>query len=91
MHLGMYAIEFKERRLSHAHILVWLSGDNKQCIYRDIDKIILTKFLIEGCIQTKLFKTFMTFKICKHCGEINQISHCKKDGKFSKYYPTDIN
>jgi len=36
----------------------------------------------------KLFKAFM---ISKHCGEINQISHCKKDGKFFKYYPIDIN
>jgi len=33
----MYAIEFKERRLSHAYLLVWLSGDNKLRIYRDID------------------------------------------------------
>jgi len=46
----MYAIEFKERRLSHAYLLVWLSGDNKLRTYRDIDEIISTKFLIEGCI-----------------------------------------
>jgi len=67
----MYAIEFKERRLSHAYLLVWLSGDNKLRTYRDIDEIISTKFLIEGCIWTKLFKAFMTFMIHKHCGEIN--------------------
>jgi len=67
----MYAIEFKEIRPSHAYLLVWLSGDNKLHTYRDIDKIISTKFLIEGCILTKLFKTFMTFMIRKHYGEIN--------------------
>ena len=91
MRLGTYAIEFQERRLSHAYILVWLRGDKKQRTYRNIDKIISTKFLIEGCIPTKLFKTFTTSMIRKHRGEINQISYCKKDGKISKYYPSDIN
>ncbi|XP_057432983.1 uncharacterized protein LOC130725812 [Lotus japonicus] len=37
---SMYTIEFQKRGLPHAHILIWLQGENKLKTGDDIDKVI---------------------------------------------------
>lgn len=38
---GMYSVEFQKRGLPHAHILLWLNGENKLTTTADIDRYML--------------------------------------------------
>ena len=40
LYSGMYTIEFQKRGLPHAHILLWLDGENRLHNGSNIDKII---------------------------------------------------
>ena len=52
----MYTVEFQKRGLLHAHILLWLNGENKLHTSRDIDKVISVE-LPHANIYPKIFKS----------------------------------
>jgi len=40
---GMYTLEFQKKGLPHAHVLLWLSDENKLENAKDIDQVIPVK------------------------------------------------
>jgi len=58
----MYTVEFQKRGLPHAHILLWLDGENKLRNPTDIDGVISTE-LPDAILYPKLSKAVTTYMI----------------------------
>ena len=84
--LGMYTIEFQKRGLPHAHILLWLSGENKIHTPDEIDKVISAE-IPNPTLYPKLHKIVSTFMMHGPCGRAYPKSPCMHQGRCSKYFP----
>ncbi|XP_057455303.1 uncharacterized protein LOC130746629 isoform X1 [Lotus japonicus] len=83
---GMYTIEFQKRGLPHAHILLWLSKENKVVTTLDIDKCISAE-IPDPNLYPKLNKVVSTYMLHGPCGYGFQKSPCMVYGKCSKFFP----
>jgi hypothetical protein len=83
----MYTVEFQKRGLPHAHILIWLSGQNKLTTGNDIDGIISAE-LPDSVRYPRLSEAVSKFMIHGPCGGPFKGSPCINSvGKCSKFYP----
>lgn len=82
----MYTIEFQKRCLPHAHILLWLTNDNKLRAGTDIDRVISTE-LPHPELYLRLYDAVNKYMIYGPCGEANPKSPCMKNNKCMKFYP----
>ena len=82
----MYIVEFQKGGLLHAHILLWLDGENRLHNGSDIDKIISVE-LPNPDLYPKLSKAIAPYMIHGPCGFANLKSPCTKERKCSKYFP----
>ncbi|XP_057453106.1 uncharacterized protein LOC130744967 [Lotus japonicus] len=83
---GMYTIEFQKRGLPHAHILLWLSKENKLVTTSDIDKCISAE-IPDPILYPKLNNVVSTYMLHGPCGSGHYKSPCMTDGKCSKFFP----
>lgn len=85
----MYIFEFQKRGVRHAHILVWLSLDNKLKIGilqkkkklkigNNIDRIFLAK-LLDSALCLRLFDVASSYMMHVPCGSSRHKYHCKKN------------
>jgi len=63
----MYTVEFQKTGLPHAHILLWLDGEEKLRTPTDIDGVISAK-LPQADLYPKLSKAVATYMIHGPCG-----------------------
>lgn len=82
----MYTIEFQKRGLPHAHILLWLDGDNRLMTGKDIDKVISAE-IPHPDLYPKLHSAVATYMIHGPCGVANLKSPCMEGRKCTKFYP----
>lgn len=83
----MYTVEFQKRGLPHAHILLWLHGEDKLKTARDIDRLISAE-LPDPTIYPKLSDIVNNFMIHGPCGFGFPKSPCMGDDKkCTKYFP----
>lgn len=82
-------MEFQKRGLPHAHILLWLSADNKLKTGRDIDNVISAE-LPNPAIYPRLYDAVSNYMMHGPCGRANPRSPCMKDRKCSKFYPKNF-
>ncbi|KEH15840.1 AT hook motif protein, putative, partial [Medicago truncatula] len=85
----MYTVEFQKRGLPHAHILVWLSSENKLKTGTDIDKIIST-VLPDSTLYPRLYDVDSSYMMHGSCGGAHPFSPCMDRGRCMKYYPKDF-
>ncbi|XP_027903668.1 uncharacterized protein LOC114163562 [Vigna unguiculata] len=78
--------EFQKRGLPHAHILLWLDGENKLKNSTDIDKVISAE-LPNADLYPKLEKVVSSYMIHGPCRPTRHNSPCMKEGRCSKFYP----
>ncbi|XP_057425867.1 uncharacterized protein LOC130719249 [Lotus japonicus] len=83
---GMYTIEFQKRGLPHAHILIWLQGENELKIGDDIDKVISAE-LPDPVLYPKLHTVVSNFMIHGSCGSTNKKSPCMEKCRCTKFFP----
>ncbi|XP_057432625.1 uncharacterized protein LOC130725408 [Lotus japonicus] len=83
---GMYTIEFQKRGLPHAHILLWLSKDNKLVTTSDIDKCISAE-IPDPILYPKLNKVVCNYMLHGPCGREFLKSPCMSEGKCTKFFP----
>ena len=63
----MYTIGFQKRGLSHAHIIIFLSTEDKILTFNDVDRIISTKIPDEEQ-DPALYKVVKNFMVHGQCG-----------------------
>ncbi|XP_028789423.1 uncharacterized protein LOC114745432 [Neltuma alba] len=82
----IYTIEFQKRGLPHAHILLFLSPEDKMKDVNAIDRVICAEIpdYDSDPILHELVKKYM---LHGPCGTSNPKSPCMKDKKCSKYFP----
>lgn len=85
----MYTVEFQKRGLPHAHILLWLAGDNRLTSTADIEKFISAE-LPHPDLYPKLSNAVASYMIHGPCGFANLKSPCMKGRRCSKYYPKNF-
>ncbi|XP_057417171.1 uncharacterized protein LOC130711518 [Lotus japonicus] len=83
---GTYTIEFQKRGLPHAHILLWLSMENKLRTPNMIDSVICAE-LPDPERFPQLFECVSNYMVHGPCGFSNKDSPCMKNGHCSKYFP----
>ncbi|CAH9102661.1 unnamed protein product [Cuscuta europaea] len=83
---GMYTIEFQKRGLPHAHILLWLDGENRLNNPIDIDKVISAE-LPHSELYPKLAEAVKTLMIHGPCGAANYKSPSMKEKRCDKFFP----
>ncbi|XP_057428026.1 uncharacterized protein LOC130721279 isoform X1 [Lotus japonicus] len=83
---GTYTIEFQKRGLPHAHILLWLSMENKLRSPNMIDSVICAE-LPDPILYPELFECVSNYMVHGPCGLSNTDSPCMKNGKCSKFFP----
>ncbi|GFY26458.1 ATP-dependent DNA helicase [Trichonephila clavipes] len=81
----MYSIEWQNRGLPHAHILVWLIN---KIMSDQIDQIISAE-IPDKYIDPNLFDVVTKNMIHGPCGAFNNNSSCMSDGKCTKRYPRE--
>ncbi|XP_057451985.1 uncharacterized protein LOC130743773 [Lotus japonicus] len=83
---GTYNIEFQKRGLPHAHILLWLSTENKLRSPNMIDFVICAE-LPDPEGFPKLFECVSNYMVHGPCGLSKRDSPCMKNGHCSKFFP----
>ncbi|XP_057416850.1 uncharacterized protein LOC130711305 [Lotus japonicus] len=83
---GTYTIEFQKRGLPHAHILLWLSMENKLRSPAMIDSVICAE-LPDPTQYPELFECVSNYMVHGPCGLSNRDSPCMKNGQCSKFFP----
>ncbi|XP_057419198.1 uncharacterized protein LOC130713450 [Lotus japonicus] len=86
---GMYTIEFQKRGLPHAHILLWLSKNNKLVTTSDIDKFISAE-IPDPILHPRLNKVVSTYMLHGPCGSGFSKSPCMSNGKCTKFFPKNF-
>ena len=82
----MYTIEFQKRGLPHAHIIIFLSPEDKIHTFEDVDKIISVEIpdQDEDPILYEMVKNFM---VHGPCGATNPKSPCMDKSQCTKHFP----
>ncbi|XP_057451974.1 uncharacterized protein LOC130743762 [Lotus japonicus] len=86
---GTYTIEFQKRGLPHAHILLWLSMENKLRSPAMIDSVICAE-LPDPTQYPELFECVSNYMVHGPCGLSNRDSPCMKNGQCSKFFPKNF-
>ncbi|KAL4286249.1 hypothetical protein AHAS_Ahas19G0067300 [Arachis hypogaea] len=86
LNAGMYTIEFQKRGLPHAHMLLWLNGENNLQSVEIVDEFICAE-LPNSQKFPSLYNVVTKYMIHGPCGQLRPSSPCMKDGKCSKFYP----
>ncbi|KAL3646345.1 hypothetical protein CASFOL_011525 [Castilleja foliolosa] len=82
----VYTIEFQKRGLRHAHILLFLSKENKYSTPDDIDRIISAEILDKELDPT-YYDAIKTNMIHGPCGIVGKYYPCMAEGKCTKHFP----
>ncbi|XP_047949388.1 uncharacterized protein LOC125195255 [Salvia hispanica] len=82
----IYTIEFQKRGLPHAHILLFLSNEDKQPHPRRIDEIISAE-IPDPVIDPYYHECVKELMMHGPCGVVRKSSPCMRDGRCTKYYP----
>lgn len=82
----VYVIELQKRGLPHAHILIFLDGQDKILTPLDIDSAIRA-YWPDPDTEPLLFETVKNSMVHSPCGASNPLSPCMENGKCSKCYP----
>jgi len=80
----MYTVELQKRGLPHAHILLWLDGEEKLRTPTDIDGVISAE-LSNANLYPKLSKAVATYMIHGPCGVTRISSPCMINSRCSKF------
>src|ERR1044072_9800014 len=83
----MYTVEFQKCGLPHAHILIWLSKENKINNCDDIGKHISAE-LPDLVLYPKLYQAVETYMMHGPCGSGAMYSPCLENNRCSKFFPT---
>nr|XP_047141325.1 uncharacterized protein LOC124816255 [Hydra vulgaris] len=86
----VHVIEFQNRGLPHAHILLHLANDDKLETSQNIDNLICAE-IPDPIVNCELYDIIKTCMIHGPCGILNPNSPCMKDGVCSIKYPKDFN
>jgi hypothetical protein len=79
------SVEWQKRGLPHAHILVWLSADDR--IHADGIDAAISAELPDPHSDKELFGIVMKHMIHGPCGHMDRQSPCMKEGVCTKGYP----
>ncbi|KAF7841731.1 uncharacterized protein G2W53_004029 [Senna tora] len=82
----IYTIEFQKRGLPHAHILLWLSPEDKFTSAKHIDYVIFTEIPNRDA-HPELYEAVKNLMIHGPCGASRKSSPCMVNGKCSKHFP----
>ena len=82
----IYTIEFQKRGLPHAHILLWLSPEDRPRSAMHTDQFISAE-IPDEIAQPTLFEVVKSHMIHGPCGSMNPHAPCMKDGKCTKGFP----
>ncbi|XP_016173448.1 uncharacterized protein LOC107615951 [Arachis ipaensis] len=79
-------VEFQNRGLPHAHILLFMHPTNKPKSPSDIDRFISAE-IPDRLHRPRLYAAVERFMVHGPCGRHNKNSPCMVDGHCSKYFP----
>ncbi|XP_042012019.1 uncharacterized protein LOC121760408 [Salvia splendens] len=82
----VYTVEFQKRGLPHAHILLFLSNEDKHPKPQRIDEIISAE-LPDQATDPHYHEYVKEFMMHGPCGVVRKSSHCMLNGRCSKYFP----
>jgi hypothetical protein len=87
---SLYAIEFQKRGLPHAHILLFVRGEDRPKTTAEVDKMVSAE-LPDREADPVAFQSVSQFMVHGPCGVLNPSFPCMINGKCSKHYPKRIN
>ncbi|KAF7839029.1 putative PIF1 DNA helicase/replication protein A1-like protein [Senna tora] len=87
----IYTIQFQKRGLPHAHILLWLSAEDKFTTASQIDLVIFAEIPNRDA-HPDLYEAVNNFMIHGPCGPSRKSSPCMINGsRCSKHFPKKFN
>ncbi|CAH9120016.1 unnamed protein product, partial [Cuscuta epithymum] len=84
----VYTIEFQKRGLPHAHILLWLSIEDKLPSPVDIDRVISAE-IPDMNLDPIYYAAVGNFMMHGPCGRSVKSAPCMVDGKCTKHFPKE--
>ncbi|XP_042005880.1 uncharacterized protein LOC121754618 [Salvia splendens] len=82
----VYTVEFQKRGLPHAHILLFLSNEDKQPKPQRIDEIISVE-LPDQVADPHYYEYVKEYMMHGPCGVVRKSSPCMVNGRCSTYFP----
>ena len=89
LYVVLYSIEFQNRGLPHAHILIWLHHDNKYPSPADIDRVISAE-IPDKDSNPDAYEAVAQFMVHGPCGRANKNSSCMVNGSCTKKFPKNF-
>ena len=82
----VYIVEYQNRGLPHAHILLFLHHDDKHPTTVEIDRIISAEIL-DLNEETLVYEAVKQYMVHGPCGSINSGAGCMIENKCTKHFP----